>query len=126
MKRVVVLIVLFAVALLAVLPFTKPSNLEHEAAVRSIAMKVANQKLADVPLPDAVAEAAPETVSALGSVMAMQALDAFMRQHFKVRDYVFVTVGTVNYHGMNVPVTVGALGKVYLLTDEAKIQRIIH
>lgn len=126
MKKVFVLLVVVFVALLVVTPFTKPSELEHYAAVRTVAMKVAAQKMASMPVPDALADVASDEHTSLGSTMAQSAIDGVMRQSFEVNDYVFASVGTVHYHGMNVPITIGILGKVHLLADESKIQSIIH
>jgi predicted transcriptional regulator len=117
MKRVFVFIVMVSVAVLVVMAMTKPAEMEHYAAVRGVAVKFVDQKVADSPV--------PEDLTTIGSVMAMSAVDQFLRQNMEVQDYMFVTVATVKYQGMNIPVSIGAFGKVRLLVDEGKLQHLI-
>ena len=142
MKRVVVLFLMFVIALLVIMTFTKPNELDHYVTVRVVAMKVASQKLAAVPVADAVADQLPEELREnlsddmldslsdmavdMGTNAAVSTFDNFMRQNFEIHDYKVVNVGMVKYHGMNVPITIGLFGKVKLLVDEAKIQSILQ
>ena len=44
----------------------------------------------------------------------------------RVDDYYVATVGMLNYKGVNLPVTLGILGKVYVLVDEEQVKRMVR
>jgi hypothetical protein len=44
----------------------------------------------------------------------------------KVNDYHVVTIGLLNYKGTNLPVTIGAMGKVFVLVDDEQVKRLLR
>ncbi len=50
----------------------------------------------------------------------------YLQSHMRVDDYYVATVGMLNYKGVNLPVTLGILGKVYVLVDEEQVKRMIR
>ena len=50
----------------------------------------------------------------------------YLQSHMRVDDYYVATVGMLNYKGVNLPVTLGILGKVYVLVDEEQVKRMVR
>ena len=115
MKRAFVFFVMIIVALLVAMSVTKPDEREHYAVLRGVALQAADRHLSNSQAADYVS---------VSAALAMDAVDPFLRQNFEVNDYMFVTVGTMRYRGMQVPVSVGVLGKVHILVDEDKLNHI--
>ena len=65
-------------------------------------------------------------VTDLGKDVVMNTAGFYLQSHMRVDDYYVATVGMLNYKGVNLPVTLGILGKVYVLVDEEQVKRMVR
>ena len=65
-------------------------------------------------------------VTDLGKDVVMNTAGFYLQSHMRVDDYYVATVGLLNYKGVNLPVTLGILGKVYVLVDEEQVKRMVR
>ena len=151
MKKVFIIVTfVLGVALVAML-LTKPEPKEHYDAMIGLAQNVVDQevtsnnvkknmaqmgakKLAELGI-EGVDEAMLEQlgtdvdlteVTELGKDMAMNTAGFYLQSHMKVNDYHVVTIGLLNYEGTNLPVTIGIMGKVFVLIDEEQVKRMLR
>ena len=151
MKKVFIIVTfVFGVALVAML-LTKPEPKEHYDAMIGLAQNVVDQevtsnnvkkkmaqmgakKLAELGI-EGVDEEALEQLGAdvdltevteLGKDLAMNTAGFYLQSHMKVNDYHVVTIGLLNYEGTNLPVTIGIMGKVFVLIDEEQVKRMLR
>ena len=149
-KGFIVVTFLLGVALVAML-LTKPVPKEHYDAMIGLAQNVVDQevtsnnvkknmaqmgakKLAELGI-EGVDEEALEQLGAnvdltevteLGKGLAMNTAGFYLQSHMKVNDYHVVTIGLLNYEGTNLPVTIGIMGKVFVLIDEEHVKRMLR
>ena len=150
MKKVFIIVTfLLGVTLVAML-LTKPEPQEHYDAMIGLAQNVVDQevtsnnvkknmaqmgakKLAELGI-EGVDEEALEQLGAdvdltevteLGKDLAMNTAGFYLQSHMKVNDYHVVTIGLLNYEGTNLPVTIGIMGKVFVLIDEEHVKRML-
>ena len=150
MKKVFIIVTfVLGVALVAML-LTKPEPKEHYDAMIGLAQNVVDQevtsnnvkknmaqmgakKLAELGI-EGVDEEALEQLGAdvdltevteLGKDLAMNTAGFYLQSHMKVNDYHVVTIGLLNYEGTNLPVTIGVMGKVFVLVDEEHVKRML-
>ena len=151
MKKLFIIVTfVLGLALVAML-LTKPEPKEHYDAMIGLAQKVVDlevtsdnvkktmaqmgaKKLAELGI-EGVDEATLEQlgtdvdlteVTQLGKDMAMNTAGFYLQGHMKVRDYYVVTIGLLNYQGTNLPVTIGVMGKVFVLIDEEHVKRLLR
>ena len=150
MKKVFILVTLVLGIALVVMLVTKPEPKEHYDAVRALAQnmvdkhvnsdnvkekiaQVGAEKLADMGIDGVDAETLNKLgdnvdmteVTETGKSMAMGAAEIYLQSHLTVDDYALVTVGMVNFRGKNLPITVGAFGKVFVLADEEQVKHVL-
>jgi hypothetical protein len=65
-------------------------------------------------------------VTDLGKDMVMNTAGFYLQSHLKVHDYHVATIGLLNYKGTNLPVTIGIMGKVFVLIDEEQVKRLVR
>jgi hypothetical protein len=150
MKKVFIIVTfLLGVTLVAML-LTKPEPKKHYDAMIGLAQNVVDQevtsnnvkknmaqmgakKLAELGI-EGVDEEALEQLGAdvdltevteLGKDLAMNTAGFYLQSHMKVNDYHVVTIGLLNYEGTNLPVTIGVMGKVFVLVDEEHVKRML-
>ena len=151
MKKVFIIVTfLLGVTLVAML-LTKPEPKKHYDAMIGLAQNVVDQevtsnnvkknmaqmgakKLAELGI-EGVDEEALEQLGAdvdltevteLGKDLAMNTAGFYLQSHLKVNDYHVVTIGLLNYEGTNLPVTIGVMGKVFVLVDEEHVKRMLR
>jgi hypothetical protein len=151
MKKVFIIVTfLLGVTLVAML-LTKPEPKKHYDAMIGLAQNVVDQevtsnnvkknmaqmgakKLAELGI-EGVDEEALEQLGAdvdltevteLGKDLAMNTAGFYLQSHMKVNDYHVVTIGLLNYEGTNLPVTIGIMGKVFVLIDEEQVKRMLR
>ena len=151
MKKVFIIVTfLLGVTLVAML-LTKPEPKKHYDAMIGLAQNVVDQevtsnnvkknmaqmgakKLAELGI-EGVDEEALEQLGAdvdltevteLGKDLAMNTAGFYLQSHMKVNDYHVVTIGLLNYEGTNLPVTIGIMGKVFVLIDEEHVKRMLR
>ena len=151
MKKVFIIVTfLLGVTLVAML-LTKPEPKKHYDAMIGLAQNVVDQevtsnnvkknmaqmgakKLAELGI-EGVDEEALEQLGAdvdltevteLGKDLAMYMAGFYLQSHMKVNDYHVVTIGLLNYEGTNLPVTIGIMGKVFVLIDEEQVKRMLR
>ena len=148
-KAFIVVTFVLGVALVAMV-LTKPEPKEHYDAMIGLAQNVVDQevtsdnvkktmaqmgaeKLAELGI-EGIDEATLEQlgtdidlteVTELGKGLAMNTAGFYLQSHMKVRDYHVVTIGLLNYEGTNLPVTIGVMGKVFVLIDEEHVKRML-
>ena len=149
-KLFIVVTFVLGVALVAMI-LTKPEPKEHYDAMIGLAQNVVDQevtsnnvkknmaqmgakKLEELGL-EGVDEEALEQLGAdvdltevteLGKDLAMNTAGFYLQSHMKVNDYHVVTIGLLNYEGTNLPVTIGIMGKVFVLIDEEHVKRMLR
>jgi hypothetical protein len=149
-KGFIIVTFVLGVALVAML-LTKPEPKEHYDAMIGLAQNVVDQevtsnnvkktmaqmgaqKLAELGI-EGVDEATLEQlgtdvdlteVTQLSKDMAMNTAGFYLQGHMKVHDYHVVTIGLLNYEGTNLPVTIGIMGKVFVLIDEEQVKRLLR
>ena len=148
-KGFIIVTFLLGVTLVAML-LTKPEPKKHYDAMIGLAQNVVDQevtsnnvkknmaqmgakKLAELGI-EGVDEEALEQLGAdvdltevteLGKDLAMNTAGFYLQSHMKVNDYHVVTIGLLNYEGTNLPVTIGIMGKVFVLIDEEHVKRML-
>ena len=148
-KGFIIVTFLLGVTLVAML-LTKPEPKKHYDAMIGLAQNVVDQevtsnnvkknmaqmgakKLAKLGI-EGVDEEALEQLGAdvdltevteLGKDLAMNTAGFYLQSHMKVNDYHVVTIGLLNYEGTNLPVTIGIMGKVFVLIDEEHVKRML-
>jgi len=149
-KGFIIVTFLLGVTLVAML-LTKPEPKKHYDAMIGLAQNVVDQevtsnnvkknmaqmgakKLAELGI-EGVDEEALEQLGAdvdltevteLGKDLAMNTAGFYLQSHMKVNDYHVVTIGLLNYEGTNLPVTIGIMGKVFVLIDEEHVKRMLR
>ncbi len=149
-KGFIIVTFLLGVTLVAML-LTKPEPKKHYDAMIGLAQNVVDQevtsnnvkknmaqmgakKLAELGI-EGVDEEALEQLGAdvdltevteLGKDLAMNTAGFYLQSHMKVNDYHVVTIGLLNYEGTNLPVTIGIMGKVFVLVDEEHVKRMLR
>ena len=149
-KGFIIVTFLLGVTLVAML-LTKPEPKKHYDAMIGLAQNVVDQevtsnnvkknmaqmgakKLAELGI-EGVDEEALEQLGAdvdltevteLGKDLAMNTAGFYLQSHMKVNDYHVVTIGLLNYEGTNLPVTIGIMGKVFVLIDEEQVKRLLR
>ena len=149
-KGFIVVTFLLGVALVAML-LTKPEPKEHYDAMIGLAQNVVDQevtsdnvkktmaqmgaeKLAELGI-EGVDEATLEQlgtdidlteVTELGKGLAMNTAGFYLQSHMTVDDYHVATIGLLNYEGTNLSVTIGIMGKVFVLIDEEHVKRMLR
>jgi hypothetical protein len=151
MKNVFIVTTFLLGALLVAMGLTKPEPQEHFKAAMGLAQNIVNQEMTSDNVKKAVARAGAEKLAEwgirdvdaetlekmgadldltgateAGKDMAMMTVGYYLRSHFSVSDYYVVTVGLLNYKDTNLPMTVGILGKVFVLVDEDQIQQLLR
>jgi hypothetical protein len=151
MKQVFIIVTLTLGVLLVVMLFTKPEPQQHYDAMMVVAEQVADQEMTSDNVKQVLARKTAEKLSEFGiegidAVMLEQlgagvdltevteqgrevAVDlagVYLRSHMHVDDYYVATVGILNYRGLHLPVTVGALGKIFVLADEEAVTYLLR
>ena len=149
-KLFIVVTFVLGVALVAMI-LTKPEPKEHYDAMIGLAQNVVDQEVTSNNVKKTMAqmgaqklaelgieggdEATLEQLGAdvdltevtdLGKDVVMNTAGFYLQSHMRVDDYYVATVGLLNYKGVNLPVTLGILGKVYVLVDEEQVKRMVR
>ena len=149
-KGFIIVTFVLGVALVAML-LTKPEPKEHYDAMIGLAQNVVDQEMTSNNVKKTMAQMGAEKlaelgiegvdaatleqlgtdvdlteVTELGKDMAMNTAGFYLQSHMKVHDYYVVTVGLLNYEGTNLPVTIGIMGKVFVLIDEEQVKRLLR
>ena len=151
MKKLFIIVTFVLGLALVAMVLTKPEPKEHYDAMIGLAQNVVDQevtsnnvkktmaqmgaqKLAELGI-EGVDEATLEQlgtdidlteVTELGKGLAMNTAGFYLQSHMKVHDYYVVTIGLLNYKGTNLPVTIGIMGKVFMLVDEEEVKRLLR
>ena len=151
MKHAFIIVTLLLGVVLVVMIFTKPDEQKHYEAVTELVQTVVEQEMSEDNLTERLAKAGAEKladlgiegvdaatleklgadvdlteVTELGKDMAMNTAGFYLQSHMKVNDYHVVTIGLLNYKGTNLPVTIGAMGKVFVLVDDEQVKRLLR
>ena len=130
-KAFIVVTFVLGVALVAML-LTKPEPKEHYDAMIGLAQNVVDQEMTSIEGVDAAtleklgADVDLTEVTELGKDMAMNTAGFYLQSHMKVHDYHVATIGMLNYKGTNLPVTIGVMGKVFVLVDEGQARQMLR
>ena len=141
---------LVGVALVA-MTLTKPEPKAHFDAVVGLAQNVVDQELTSDNVKKKVAQVGAEKLAELGiegldaetlerlgaevdltgvtevgKDMAMNTAGLYLQSHLTVNDYFFVTVGVLNHRGTNMPMTLGVMGKVFVLVNEEQVRHLVR
>ena len=144
------MMLLVGVALVA-MTLTKPEPKAHFDAVVGLAQNVVDQELTSDNVKKKVAQVGAEKLAELGiegldaetlerlgaevdltgvtevgKDMAMNTAGLYLQSHLTVNDYFFVTVGVLNHRGTNMPMTLGVMGKVFVLVNEEQVRHLVR
>lgn len=149
-KGFIIVTFVLGVALVAMV-LTKPEPKEHYDAMIVLAQNVVDQELTSNNVKKTMAQMGADKltelgiegvdaatleklgadvdlteVTELGKGLAMNTAGFYLQSHMKVNDYHVVTIGLLNYEGTNLPVTIGIMGKVFVLIDEEQVKRMLR
>lgn len=136
--------------LLAVMLLTKPEPQAHYDAVVKLVQSVVDQEMTSDNVKKKMAQVGAEKLSELGiegvdaemleklgadvdltevtdlgKDVAKNTASYYLQSHLTVNDYYVVTVGILNYNGTNLPVTIGIMGKIFVLVDEEQVKHLL-
>ena len=151
MKKVFLLVTLLVGVALVAMTLTKPEPKAHFDAVVGLAQNVVDQELTSDNVKKKVAQVGAEKLAELGiegldaetlerlgaevdltgvtevgKDMAMNTAGLYLQSHLTVNDYFFVTVGVLNHRGTNMPMTLGVMGKVFVLCNEEQVRHLVR
>ena len=151
MKKLFIFVTILIGVALVVMTQTKPTPKEHFDAMMGVAQNVVNQEVTSGNVKSAIAQMGAEKlkefgidgvdaatleklgadvdleeVTELGKDMVMNTAGYYLQSHMQVDDYYVATVGFLNYQGVNLPVTLGLLGKVYIMVGEDQIRHMVR
>lgn len=151
MKKVFLLVTLLVGVALVAMTLTKPEPKAHFDAVVGLAQNVVDQELTSDNVKKKVAQVGAEKLAELGiegldaetlerlgaevdltgvtevgKDMAMNTAGLYLQSHLTVNDYFFVTVGVLNHRGTNMPMTLGVMGKVFVLVNEEQVRHLVR
>ncbi|MBQ4387689.1 MAG: hypothetical protein II822_08825 [Prevotella sp.] len=107
-------LVLIALAVLAV---TKPDRASHYEAIKKEVLVVIDKEMNS--------NAALKEFAAMGTLKALNAMDEYMGRYLILREHTFYTVGVIIYKDQLYPVSVGALGHVWLTVGEKDLEQVV-
>ena len=151
MKKVFIVVTIVLSVMLVAMMLTKPEPKEHYDAMIEVAQNVVDQEMTSDNVKKTIAQMGAEKLSEfgiegvdaatlekigadvdltevteLGKVLVMNTAGFYLQSHMKVDDYYVATVGILNYRGVNLPVTLGLMGKVFLLVDEEQVKHMVR
>ena len=151
MKKLFIIVTFVLGLALVAMVLTKPEPKEHYDAMIGLAKNVVDQEVTSNNVKKTMAQMGAEKlaelgiegvdaatleklgadvdlteVTELGKDMAMNTAGFYLQSHMKVNDYHVVTIGLLNYEGTNLPVTLGIMGKVFVLVDEEQVKRLLR
>lgn len=113
MKKLLFLIVLL-IAMAIGLVMTCPDRLAHYEALKGIASEVINAEMNESQV--------EETMASIGTVLAVNVVDAYLKSNLIVRDHTFYNVGVITYDGDFRMVSVGVFNHVFTIDKETARQ----
>lgn len=151
MKKVFIVVTIVLSVTLVAMMLTKPEPKEHYDAMIGVAQDVVDQEMTSDNVKKTIAQMGAEKLSEfgiegvdaatlvkmgadvdltevteLGKGLVMNTAGFYLQSHMKVDDYYVATVGMLKYKGINLPVTLGLLGKVFLLVDEEQVRHMLR
>ena len=151
MKKLFIIVTFVLGLALVAMVLTKPEPKEHYDAMIGLAQNVVDQEVTSDNVKKTMAQMGAEKlaelgiegvdaatlekfgadvdlteVTELGKDMVMNTAGFYLQSHMKVHDYYVVTIGLLNYKGTNLPVTIGIMGKVFVLIDEEHVKGMLR
>lgn len=93
-----------------VLIATCPDRATHHEAIKSVMSEVINSEMDNSRL--------DENVASIGTMLAVNAVDSYLKSNLMVRDRTFYNVGVISYNGEFRMVSVGVLNHVFTVDKE--------
>lgn len=113
MKKLLFVIVLL-IAIAIGLVMTCPDRSAHYEALKGIASEVINAEMNESQV--------EETMASIGTVLAVNVVDAYLKSNLIVRDHTFYNVGVITYDGDFRMVSVGVFNHVFTIDKETARQ----
>ena len=151
MKKVFIVVTVLLGVTLVVMMLTKPEPKAHFDAVVGMAQNVVDQELTSDNVKKTIAKVGAEKLAELGiegldaetlerlgaevdltgvtevgKDVAMNTAGLYLQSHMTVDDYFFVTMGMLNHRGTNMPMTLGIMGKVFVLMNEEQVRHLMR
>ena len=130
MKKVFIVVTFVLGVTLVAMMLTKPEPKEHYDVMIGMTQNMVDQEVTSDNVKKKIAQLGIDVdlteVTELGKDLAMNTAGFYLQSHMKVEDYYVATVGTLNYSGVNLPVTLGCMGQVFLLVDEDQLKRMLR
>ena len=113
MKKLIFLIGLLVV-IGVTLMMTCPDRAAHYEAVKGVASEVINAEMNESKV--------EETMASIGTVLAINVVDAYLKSNLIVRDHTFYNVGVITYDGDFRMVSVGVFNHVFTIDKDTARQ----
>jgi len=109
MKKLLFLIVILVV-IGVTLMLTCPDRTVHYESLKGVASEVINAEMNESKV--------EETMASIGTVLAINVVDAYLKSNLIVRDHTFYNVGVITYKGDFSIVSVGLFNHVFTIDKE--------
>lgn len=109
MKKFLFLIVVLA-AIAVGLMMTCPDRDAHHEAIKSVVSKVVNSEMNNNSIDGALAS--------IGTAVAIEAVDAYLKSSLIIRDHTFYNIGVVNHEDEFRMVSVGVFNHVFTISED--------
>jgi hypothetical protein len=109
MKKLLFVIVLLVIIGLTLM-MTCPDKDVHYEALKGVTSEVINAEMNESKI--------EETMASIGTVLAVNVVDAYLKSNLIVRDRTFYNVGVITYKGDFRMVSVGVFNHVYTIDKE--------
>lgn len=103
-------VILLPVVIGVMLMMTCPDRTTHYEAVKRVASEVINAEMNESNV--------EETIASIGTVLAVNVVDAYLKSNLIVRDHTFYNVGVIIYKGDFRMVSVGVFNHVFTIDKE--------
>ncbi len=114
-KKILLGMVVIVVGVLVSLAVTKPDRMAHYDAVKGLMVKVIEKKVASLDI--------DESFKTMGTLAALNAGDAYLRQNLLVYEHTFYNTGILIYEDNFIMVSIGAWGHAFLTFTEEDIDK---
>ena len=109
MKKLLFLILLLIV-IAGALVATCPDKEAHREAVKGVMAGVINSEMDQSKI--------EETMASIGTMLAVSAVDAYLKSNLVIRDHTFYNIGVISYRGEFRMVSVGVLNHVFTISED--------
>ena len=115
-RKLLIGVVLVMAVVMAWAAMSKPDKVDHYETVKKCLTTVVNKEVDRNPL--------LEHYGAMATVMALNAMDEFLKKNLLVYEQTFYSKGIIYYQDKFILISVGAFGNVFMTVGEEDLQRL--